>query len=82
MNVSGQRNTAGWLLGNVPFGSGPGAVPSTGDTLGGTRTGRSVSEEGVASVEAEGGGLLEEAADVDISRCHSRQERFSSLRPS
>lgn len=74
---------SGWIVGEwTPFGSGPSAVPSTGDTLGGTRTGRSVSEEGVTSVEAEGGGLLEEAAGVDISRCHSRQERFSSLRPS
>lgn len=82
MNVSGQRNAVRWILGNVPFGSGPGAVPTTGDTLGDTRTGRSASEEGVPSVEVEGGGLLEEAVDVDISRCHSRQERFSSLRPS
>lgn len=72
------------LLGSVPFGSGLRVAPSTGDAIGDTRTGRSVSEEGVVSVKVGSGGLFWETGDVaiDISRCHRRQERFSRRRPS
>lgn len=74
----------GRLLGYVPFGSGLSVAPSTGEAIGETRTGRSVSGEVVVSVGVGIGGLFWEAADVDmdISRCHRRQERFSSRRPS
>jgi hypothetical protein len=81
MNISGRRRVV-WLLETVPFGIGLTVTPSTGDAVGETRRGRSVSEEGVISVEEGSGGRSGEAADADISRCHSRQERFSSRRPS
>ena len=81
MNISGRRKVV-WLLETVPFGNGLTGTPSTGDVVGDTRRGRSVSEEGVISVEEGGGGWSGEAADADISRCHNRQERFSSRRPS
>lgn len=83
-NVSGQRNVMVGVYGSVPFGSGVSVAPSTGDAIGDTRTGRSASEEGIVSVEVGIGGLFWEAADadMDISRCHRRQERFSSRRPS
>ena len=66
----------------VPFGIGLAVAPRTGDAIGDTSRGRSVSEGGVISVERGGGGWYGGAADADISRCHSRQERFSRRRPS
>ena len=72
----------GQLLETVPFGIGLTGTPSTGDAVGDTRRGRSVSEESAISVEDGGGSWFEETIDADISRCHSRQERFSSRRPS
>jgi hypothetical protein len=79
-----ERNAMVRLYGSVPFGSGLSAAPSTGDAIGDTSTGRSVSGEGVVSVGVGIGGLFCETADVDkdISRCHRRQERFSSRGPS
>ena len=70
------------LFGIVPFGIGLTVAPSTGDAIGDTRRGRSVSKGGVISVNMGGGGWFGETADADIPRCHSRQERFSSRRPS
>jgi len=81
MNISGQRKVVG-LPETVPLGTGLSITPSTGDAVGDTSGGRSVSEEGVISVKEGGGGGFGEGADADISRCHSRQERFSSRRPS
>lgn len=81
MNISGQRKMARELE-TAPFGIGLIVTPSTGDAVGDTRRGRSASEEGVISVEGGSESWFGEATDADISRCHSRQERFSSRRPS
>jgi len=81
MSISGQITAVG-VLETVPFGIGLTVTPSTGDAVGDTRRGRSASEEGVISVAKEGEGWVGEATDADILRCHSRQERFSSRRPS
>lgn len=45
----------GQLLEAVPFGIGLTGTPSTGDAVGDTRRGRSVSEESAISVEDGGG---------------------------
>lgn len=70
------------LLETVPFGIGLTGTPRTGDAVGDTRRGRSVSEESVISVEGGSGSVFGDTIDADISRCHSRQERFSRRRPS
>lgn len=81
MGISGRRKLMR-LLETVPLGIGLTGTPSTGDAVGDTRRGRSVSNESIISAAGGGGGWFGEAADADISRCHSRQERFSSRRPS